>query len=159
MQERKVAEWRRDPYWIRTDRDRLQVERIHAFLTRAYWCEGIPRETVERAVAASLCFGLYERTAADEQQVGFARVVTDAATFAWLCDVYVEADHRGRGLATWLVGCVLAHPALQGLRRICLTTRDAHGVYEKLGFKLTATPGFWMEIKDDAIYRRPSPSQ
>lgn len=101
---------------------------------------------------SSLCFGVYEN--ASGEQVGFARVVTDQATFAWLCDVYIEEAHRGRGLAKKLMEELKAHPALQGLRRFCLTTKDAHGLYEGFGFQVTQTPEYWMEIKDNGIYQR-----
>ncbi|MEY4543813.1 MAG: hypothetical protein RL685_8 [Pseudomonadota bacterium] len=103
---------------------------IHAFLVGSYWARDIPRELVERALRGSLCFGLFHVG----EQVGLARVVTDRATFAYLCDVYVLEAHRGRGLASWLVSQVLAHPELQGVRRFLLATRDAHGLYAKLGF-------------------------
>ena len=98
---------------------------MHAFLSRSFWAEGIPRETVAKAVANSLCFGLFDGTS----QVGLARVVTDRATFGYLCDVYVLETHRGQGLGKWLIETVMAHPDLQGLRRFQLVTRDAHGLY------------------------------
>jgi GNAT superfamily N-acetyltransferase len=121
----------------------------HAFLMRAYWCEGIPLETVRRAIENSVCIALH----ADGQgQVGFARVVTDRATFAYLCDVYVLEDHRGRGLADWMVQSLLAHPDLQGLRRFMLFTRDAHPLYARHGFKALATPERGMEVVRPGIY-------
>jgi GNAT superfamily N-acetyltransferase len=119
-------------YEISTDRSRLDLPRVHRFLsTEAYWSPGVAYETVERSVAGSLPFGVY---AADGSQVGFARVVTDYATFAWLADVYIEADHRGHGLGKRLVAEVLGHPDLVGLRRWLLATADAHGLYRRFGF-------------------------
>jgi GNAT superfamily N-acetyltransferase len=119
-------------YEISTDRDRLDVDYIHAFLTTSYWSPGVSREIVERAIAGSMCFGLY---APDGAQAGFARVVTDHATFAYLADVFVGEEHRGRGLGVWLVRTVLEHPDLQGLRRWMLATADAHDLYSRFGFE------------------------
>jgi GNAT superfamily N-acetyltransferase len=136
---------------LSTDPARLDVPAIHAFLSRAYWSEEIPLDVVERSIRGSLCFGLYE----GGRQVGFARVITDGATFAYLADVYVLDTHRGRGLATWMMGCVMAHPLLQGLRRFMLGTRDAHGLYAKFGFVTPAHPEIWMEIARPDIYKDP----
>src|SRR5262245_12141742 len=108
-----VVEAERGEYTVSTDPVRLGVAAVHAFLSRSYWSPGVPTEVVARAVRGSLCFGLYHR----ERQVGFARVITDGATFAYLCDVYVLEEHRGRGLGSWLIEAVVSHPALQGLRR------------------------------------------
>jgi GNAT superfamily N-acetyltransferase len=130
------------PYEIDDDPGRLDADAIHAFLRDAYWSAGIPREVVGRAIAGSLNFGLYHGGA----QVGFTRVATDRATFAWVCDVYVLPEHRGRGLAHWLIEAVLAHPELQGLRRIVLATSDAHGVHADVGFKPLPDPAGWMAI-------------
>lgn len=139
----------RGGYTVSSDPARLDVDAIHAFLTACYWSTGIPRETVARAVAHSLGFGLY---APDGAQVGFTRVVTDRATFAYLCDVYVLDAHRGRGLGEWLVGFALADPALQGLRRVILATRDAHGLYERFGFGAPKWPTAYMDIVRPDIY-------
>lgn len=148
-------EQRQENYLLSTDRSRLQVSRIHAFLSKqAYWCLDIPEDVVKRAIENSLCFGLYDLGPADQPQIGFARVVTDAATFAWICDVYIETEHRGRGLSKWLTKTVLVHPDLVGLRRVCLATKDAHGLYAQYGFQVTQTPGNWMEIKDNEIYKK-----
>ena len=119
-------------YEISTDNARLDVVAIHAYLTRSYWCPGIPIETVTRAVRRSVCFGVFE--SASDVQVGFARLVTDHATFAYLCDVYVLEEHRGRGLSKWMMREVMAHPAVSGARRVMLATRDAHGLYRQAGF-------------------------
>jgi GNAT superfamily N-acetyltransferase len=127
-----VLIWERDGYVISNDRKRLDLDAIHAFLRTAYWSPGVPREVVERSIEHSLSFGLYDETGA---QVGFARVLTDRAAFAYLADVYVLEPHRGRGLGKWLVETVLAHPDLQGLRRIVLGTQDAHALYERYGFR------------------------
>lgn len=135
-------------YEISTDRARLDIGAIHAFLTQSYWSPGIPRATVERAIANSLCFGAFQQGT----QVGFARVVTDRTTFAYLCDVYVLEEHRGRGLAQQLMTRVVEHPDLQGLRRILLATRDAHGLYAKFGFKPLAAPEVMMEVHRPNVY-------
>ena len=144
-----LVEITRDGYLFSNDPARLQVRVIHGFLTRCYWAEGIPEETVRRSIAHSSCFGVY----AGDQQVGFARVITDRATFAYLADVFVLPAHRGRGLAEQLLRVILADPDLQGLRRFLLATRDAHGLYAKLGFSAIAKPEIWMEIAQPDIYR------
>jgi GNAT superfamily N-acetyltransferase len=123
--------WRRDGYEISTDRERLDVEAIWGFLRSSPWSPGIARDVVKRAIDNSLAFGLY---APDGSQAGFARAVTDRAGFAWLDDVFVLETHRGRGLGVWLVETVLAHPELAGLRFV-LDTDDAHGLYQRLGFR------------------------
>lgn len=135
----------RDGFTLSDDPARLDPTAIHAYLTRSYWAKGIPRATVERSIQGSLCFGLYDDEAG--AQIGFARVVTDRATFAYLCDVYVLEAYRGRGLGVWLTACVLDHPDLQGLRRWLLTTQDAHGVYEKVGFVRAPFPERFMVIE------------
>jgi GNAT superfamily N-acetyltransferase len=118
-------------YTISTDRSRLDVDRIHRFLsTEAYWSPGVAREVVERSIEGSMPFGIYR----GDEQIGFARVVTDKATFAWLADVFVLSEHRGRGLAKQLVGTILEHPDLRGLRRWMLGTADAHELYRRFGF-------------------------
>src|SRR5438034_1920616 len=134
----------RAEYTITTDRRRLDVAAIHAFLTSSYWSPGVPLAVVERAILNSLPFGLLH----GEQQVGFARVVTDKATFAYLADVYVLEAHRGKGLSKWLLQVVQAHEDLQGLRRFMLATKDAHGLYEQFGFKPLGHPSRMMEIID-----------
>ena len=141
-----------DRFDISTEPSRLDVDAIHAYLTRSYWSPGIPREIVARAVRHSLCFGVYER--ATGRQVGFTRVVTDHATFAYLCDVYVLEEHRGHGLGKALVRAALAHPALSGARRVMLATRDAHGLYRQNGFVDTTGNTNLMEIVRPDIYRR-----
>lgn len=140
-----------DAYEISTDPARLDVPAMHVCLTRSYWSPGIPLETVERAARNSLCFGLYER--ATGRQVGLARVVTDHATFAYLCDVYVLEQHRGQGLGKRLIDAVMAHPALTGARRAMLATRDAHGLYARHGFRAPPADGVLMQILRPDMYR------
>ena len=135
-------------YEISTDPARLDVGAIHAFLTRSYWSPGIPRATVERAIANSLCFGAF----CEGRQVGFARMVTDRTTFAYLCDVYVLEEHRGRGLAKQLMDHVMGHPDLQGLRRMMLATSDAHGLYAQFGFAALSAPERIMEKHKPNVY-------
>jgi GNAT superfamily N-acetyltransferase len=141
--------FQREGYLISTDPAQFDLDAIHAYLVRAYWCEGIPRETMERAIANSLCFALLRGTA----QIGFARVITDSATYAYLCDVYVLEEYRDKGLGKWLMECLMGHPALQGLRRFSLATRDAHGLYRQFGFRELSKPESMMEILRPDIYR------
>ena len=137
-----------DPYTLSFDRADQQVDRIHAYLTRSYWAGGIPVELVRRSLERSLAVGVFH----GGLQVGFARVVTDAATFAYLCDVYVLEEHRGRGLAGRMLEAIAQHPELQGLRRFMLATRDAHGLYARHGFEPVRRPQSLMEILRPAPY-------
>jgi GNAT superfamily N-acetyltransferase len=141
-------EYERQGYRILTDPDVMDIQAVHDYLTSSYWARGIPLELVAKSVRGSLCFGVFK----DDRQVGFARVVTDRTTFAYLCDVYVLESHRGQGLGKWLMDVVVAHPDLQGLRRFALATRDAHGLYEKCGFTRLARPEMFMEINRPDIY-------
>ena len=143
-------EWHLDEFTVTTDPARLDGAAVHRYLVTSYWAAGIPRETVERSLRHSLCFGLY----AGVEQIGLARVVTDRATFAYLCDVYVLEPWRGRGLAKWLIECVLAHPDLNGLRRFNLVTRDAHLLYEPVGFVTPVRPDRYMEKLDPEVNKR-----
>ena len=131
---------------IRTEPARLDVDAIHAFLTRSYWASGVTRERVARSLEGSLCFGLF----GDGAQIGFARVITDRVTFGYLCDVYVLEAHRGQGLGKRLVEAVRAHPELRGLRRLLLRTRDAHGLYEQFGFARVGDGRDYMQIQGDS---------
>ena len=144
--------WRRDDgFVVTTDPFQFQVGEIHAFLTRSYWAEGIPLAIVEASIRGSIAFALLD---SEGRQVGFARAITDGATFAYLADVYVLEELRGRGLGTFLMACVKGHPSLQGLRRWALVTRDAHALYRRFGFEALARPEGWMEKTDPEIYRR-----
>ena len=138
-------------YEISTDPARLDLAAMHAYLTRSYWSPGIPYATVERAARNSLCFGLYEKSTG--RQVGLARVVTDHATFAYLCDVYVLEEHQGRGLGKLMMRAVMAHPALTGARRAMLGTRDAHGLYRQFGFAAPPDDRVLMQILQPDMYR------
>ncbi|HEV2469037.1 MAG TPA: GNAT family N-acetyltransferase [Candidatus Sulfotelmatobacter sp.] len=147
----RVIESMRDGFLVSTDPARLDLDVIHGFLTNCYWAKGIPRETVERSIEHSLCFGIYDSQGA---QVGFARVISDFATVAYLGDVFVKESHRGRGLSKWLMECIMRHPALQGLRRWILLTRDAHGLYKQFGFTPVKLPELYMELHNAGIYKR-----
>ena len=136
-----AREWRRGTYLVTTNKARLDLEMIHDFLKTSYWTADIPAEVVRRSVENSLAFGLFK----DDEQVGFVRVVTDYATFAYLADVFVLEPHRGQGLGTWMMEVVFSHPELQGLRRWMLATRDAHGLYRKYGFTELENPQIFME--------------
>jgi len=142
-------EHRRGNYLVTTDPARLDKEFIHGYLTRADWSEGISRNVVERGIANSLCFGVY----GGDQQVGFARVITDYAPFAYLADVFIIESHRGRGLSKFLMECIVNDSRLQGFRRWLLGTRDAHGLYAQYGFKPLAKPERFMEIHNPDVYK------
>jgi GNAT superfamily N-acetyltransferase len=147
-----IKEYSRGRYVISTDRARLDLSMIHDFLTNSsYWAVGRKLETVQRSIEHSLSFGLYD----DERQIGFARVVTDYATFAWLADVFVLEEARGLGLGTWLVEVILSHPELQGFRRWTLATKDAHEIYRKFGFSELKRPERWMERRDPDTQETP----
>jgi N-acetylglutamate synthase-like GNAT family acetyltransferase len=135
---------------ISTDNAKLDLAVIHEFLSRSYWAEGIPLNVIRRSIEHSLCFGIYE----DQQQVGFARVISAFATFAYLADVFVLEAHRGRGLSKLLMQEIMSHPDLQGLRRFSLATKDAHGLYRQFGFTELARPDRQMEIVQAKIYKQ-----
>jgi GNAT superfamily N-acetyltransferase len=137
-------------YTVSDDSNRLDLRAMHAYLTRAYWSPGIPFEIVRRAVRSSLCIGAYDAAGA---QVGLVRVISDYATFCYVCDVYVLEDHRGQGLSKAMFAMVMDHPKLQGLRRWSLVTADAHGLYRQFGFSPVAQPERHMERLDPDIYR------
>jgi GNAT superfamily N-acetyltransferase len=134
---------------VTTDRSRLDLDVIHGFLTTSYWARGVPRETVARSMEHSLCFGAFD----EGRQVGFARVVSDRATFAYICDVFALESHRGSGVGKSLMAAIMSHPELQGLRRWTLFTRDAHGLYRQFGFGAAAHPERLMEVVDRDPYR------
>jgi GNAT superfamily N-acetyltransferase len=138
-------ERQRGEYSISTDRARLDLDVIYDYLSgQSYWAKGRSRETIKRSIENSLAFGVYR----GERQVGFARVITDYATFAWVADVFVLDGERGRGLAKWLMEVILAHPELQGFRRWVLATKDAHELYRPFGFEELKRPERWMERHD-----------
>ena len=139
------------PYTISDDPARLDINAMHAYLRRAYWSEGIPLEIVERAARASLCIGAYDATGA---QIGLARFISDYATFAYVCDVYVLEAHRGKGLSKAMMSMANTHPRLQGLRRWTLVTADAHGLYEQFGFTPLTAPARYMERTVPDIYKQ-----
>ena len=127
---------------VTTDRARLDLDVIHAFLTSCYWARGIPREAVAQSMEHSLCFGAFD----NGRQVGFARVISDRTTFAYICDVFALESHRGRGVGKSLMTAIMSHPELQSLRRWTLFTRDAHGLYKQFGFGAPGHPERLMEV-------------
>jgi GNAT superfamily N-acetyltransferase len=145
-------EWQKGEYLISTDKLRLNLEVIHDFLSnKSYWAQGRSFEVIKRGIENSLNFGIYQKG----QQVGFARVVTDYATFAWLADVFVLEEHRGQGLGKWLIEVILSHPRLQGFRRWALATKDAHELYRNFGFDELNRPERWMERPDPKMQESP----
>lgn len=139
------TEWKNGEYAISTDPKRLDIPMIHRFLSvSSYWAVERPLDVVERSIANSLCFGIYR----EREQVGFARVITDYATFAWVADVFVQESHRGRGLSKWLMEVIIGHPQLQGFRRWVLATKDAHELYRRYGFTELKRPERFMERFD-----------
>jgi GNAT superfamily N-acetyltransferase len=137
-------------YLVSSDPAKLDLGFVHGFLANSYWARSISREVVEQSVAGSLCFGVYDAGG----QVGFGRVITDRATFAYIADVFIVDSRRGRGLAKLLLETILSHPDLKGLRRIQLVTRDAHGLYEKFGFRALENPGRHLEIVRPRVYEK-----
>ena len=141
-------EWTRDNFTVTDDPARLDRDVIWRFLSSSYWAKNIPAATVDKSLHNSLCFALLD----GGRQIGFARVVSDRATFAYVMDVFVLPEHRGRGLGKWLIGCVTSHPELQGLRRWILGTRDAHGLYRQFGFTPLKKPETFMEFHNPNVY-------
>lgn len=148
-------DWQKEQYRISNDKSKLDLRMVHHFLyTSAHWATGRPMSVVRKSIENSLCFGLYD----GEQQVGFARVVTDAATVGWICDMFVLPSHRGRGLGKWLVECMMAHPDIKCLRRILLNTRDAHDLYIKhAGFRYLLRSESWLERFNESPMRNAGP--
>lgn len=140
----------KDQYSITTDKEKFDITVIHSFLTNSYWAEGISKEVIKRSIDGSLCFGVFE----NDRQVGFARMITDLATFAYLADVFILEEYRGHGLSKWLMEGIMSYPGLQGLRRMMLATRDAHGLYKKFGFVPLTNADRWMQIHDPNIYKK-----
>ena len=140
----------KDGFTISTEKEKLDIDLIHSFLNRTYWAEGISKEVIRRSIEGSLCFGVFE----NDKQVGFARMITDKATFAYLADVFIIEEFRGRGLSKWLMEIIMSHPDLQGLRRMILVTKDAHGLYKQFGFTSLINVDRWMHILDQDVYKR-----
>ena len=144
-------EWQRNGFTISTARARMQVDVIHDFVSnRSYWMPGVSKSRVQSIIDNALNFGIFE----GEKQVGYADVVTDFTTFAYLANVFVLEEYRGQGLSKWLMECILSYPDLQDLRRWLLATADAHGLYEQYGFKTIETPERWMERFDAESYKK-----
>ncbi len=136
-------------YVFSSDKNIMDIDAIHAYLSRSYWAENVPHEIVRKAVENSLCFGVFY----NKSQIGFARLITDSATFAYLADVYILEEHRGKGLSQKLMQTIIANPQLQGLRRMVLATYDAHTLYEKFGFKQLSKPDTFMELWNPNVYK------
>jgi N-acetylglutamate synthase-like GNAT family acetyltransferase len=146
----KPETYTRTNYSISSERSKIDLDFVHGYLSRSYWAEDIPKEIVAKSIENSLCFGIYK----NNQQVGFARVITDHSTFAYLADVFIIEEERGKGLSKWLMECILKHEQLQGLRNFCLLTRDAHTLYEQFGFKNLEKPQNFMARKKDNFYKK-----
>jgi GNAT superfamily N-acetyltransferase len=144
----EIIEVHKDNYTISTDKSRLDIDVIHGFLSTSYWAKNIPRSIVEKSIEYALCFGIYYGAA----QVGFSRIISDYSTVAYLGDVFILDAHRGKGLSKWMMRCIMAHPALQGLRSWYLATADAHGLYKQFGFEPLADPSRIMAIRNPNIY-------
>ena len=149
------TEWIKDGYLVSTDKSKIDVETVHHFLSRSYWAENIPLDVVRKSIENSLCFGIYH----EEKLVGFARAISDFATFAYLADVFILPEERGKGLSKWLLAIILEHPQLQALRRFTLATRDAHSLYAQFGFSLFDKPERWMQKHDPDVYKRDTSSK
>lgn len=137
-------------YYLESSHAAMDISQIHAFLSKAYWCEGIPFETLEKGIRNSVVAGVFSDAG---EQVGFARAITDRATFAYLADVYVLVEHRGKGLSKWMVGSLLAMDDLKGLRRFTLATKDAFDLYSRFGFTSLNQPEIFMEKWDSSVYK------
>lgn len=146
----KTETYTQNNYVISTDKSKLDIDFIHSYLSRSYWSENIPKEIVKKGIENSLCFGIYN----ENKQIGFARVISDYSTFAYLADVFVIEEERGKGLSKWLMECILKHEQLQGLRNFCLLTKDAHSLYERFGFQPIEKPQNYMSIKKDNFYKK-----
>lgn len=147
----KVVEWQKGDFLVSTDREKLQLKKIHVFLQTAYWSKGIQQDVVQEAIENSCCFGLYN----GGQQIGLARMITDKAIFGYLADVYVVDEFRGQGLGKWLVSCVMEIYNPKKLRRILLATREMHRLYEHFGFERLQSPENLMEINRKDLYLNP----
>lgn len=151
LKKKTVLNWHKDNFTISTDKTRLNIEYIHEYLSnRSYWAENIPIHVVQKSIEGSICFGIF----IEKKQIGFARVITDMASFGYLADVFVDENYRGLGLSKWLMEVILSYPDLQGLRRFLLATRDAHGLYEQFGFSVLSFPEKWMHIHNPDVYKK-----
>jgi GNAT superfamily N-acetyltransferase len=140
----------KDHYSISTNKEKLDIDFIHQFLSHSYWAENIPIEIVQKSIDGAMCFGVYD----NDKQIGFARVITDCATFGYLADVFIDQDYRGNGLSKWLMQVIMSHPALQGFRSWQLATKDAHGLYAQFGFKPLDAPERIMRKSVPDIYKK-----
>jgi N-acetylglutamate synthase-like GNAT family acetyltransferase len=140
----------KDGFLISTEKEKLDLDFIHSFLVGSYWAKGISREIVARSIDGSICFVVFDQ----EKQIGFARMITDKATFAYLADVFIAEQYRGRGLSKWLMEVIMSYPELQGLRRMMLATRDAHGLYAQFGFTPLTYTERWMQIHRPDVYNQ-----
>jgi GNAT superfamily N-acetyltransferase len=141
--------WQKDDFTITTDPAKMDIDIIHGYLSRSYWAQGVPRATVQKSIEGSLSFAVLYGS----RQVGFARVITDKATFGYLSDVFILEEYRGKGLSKWLMEIILGHPELQNFRRFLLSTRDAHGLYRQYGFKDLVSPENWMQVYNPEVYK------
>ncbi len=149
--ESNLFEEKKDGFLISTDKSKLDVDVIFDYLSnRSYWAKGVPLEKVKQAIENSICYGVYE----GKSLIGFARVVTDKATIAYIADVFILETHRGKGLSKWLMECILKHPELQGFRRWLLLTKDAHGLYNQFGFNAPEEPETYMELRKKDVYKK-----
>jgi len=155
MCSKTIYTWQRDPYSISTDPDLLDLDVIHSYLHHSYWSPGVPREVVVKAIRHSLCFGLYSHKDEGSHQIGFARLVTDQAAFAYFADVFVLEPFRGQGLGVWLIDCIMKCPAIDGVRSFLLHTRDAHDLYRKFGFETVADTGRIMAVRHEMPWYQP----
>jgi len=146
----EITEWKNGDYIVSTDKSKIDLQEVHQFLSHSYWAENIPKEIVQKSIENSLCFGIYHL----DRQIGFARVISDFATFAYLADVFILPHERGRGLSKWLMQTIIEHPKLQGLRRFTLATRDAHELYAQYGFTTFDKPDRWMQRHDPDVYKK-----
>jgi GNAT superfamily N-acetyltransferase len=137
-------------YKISSETNDMDVSVIHSYISRSYWAKNIPLNTMETAINNSLCFGVFTESG---DQVAFARMVTDTATFAYLADVFVLEEHRGKGISKWIMKNIIEHPKLQGIRRMALATSDAHALYEQFGFKALNSPESFMELHQPEVYK------
>lgn len=140
----------KDGFSISMEKEKMDIDVIHSFLNRTYWAEGISKEIIRRSIENSMCFGVFE----NDKQVGFARMITDKATFAYLADVFIVEEYQGRGLSKLLMESIMSHPDLQGLRRMVLATKDAHGLYKQFGFTSLINVERWMHILNNDVYKR-----